>query len=107
MSGVLHQPIEKGINNMTITENTKIILHKKIDVVDVSGEKVMADFASGKYYMLKGSANDIWDLIQSDTTVSELKSKLIDSFDVDEDTCLQSTIAFLEQLHENGFIHLQ
>ena len=42
----------------------KIKLKKKLNVTDLSGEKVMIDFESGKYFMIKGSGNDIWDLIR-------------------------------------------
>ena len=87
-----------------ITESTKIILHKKPDVVDMAGEKVMVDFETGKYYMLKGAANEIWDCIQSDISVGELKSRLLEIYDTDEETCLKSTLSFLEQMRTNGFI---
>lgn len=89
-----------------IKESTLIILHKKLDVYDMGGEKVMADFETGNYYMLKGAANDIWDHLQSDVTVGELKEKLMEVFEVDEKTCMQNLISFLEQLNENGFIQL-
>lgn len=90
-----------------ITEQTRIILTKKLDVSDLAGEKVMADFETGKYYMLKGAANDIWEHIQSDITVGELKDRLLRIYDVDEATCLQGIVTFLEQLHQNGFLSLQ
>ena len=44
---------------------TIIQLKKKLNVTDLSGEKVMVDFDSGKYFMIKGAGNDIWNLIQT------------------------------------------
>ena len=46
--------------------NEVIKLKKAINVTDLSGEKVMIDFESGKYFMIKGSGNDIWDMIQDE-----------------------------------------
>lgn len=42
-----------------MTDSTKITLIKPMDVTDLAGDKVMIDFETGKYYMLKGSAVDI------------------------------------------------
>ena len=35
-----------------------ISMKKQLNVTDLSGEKVMIDFETGKYYMVKGTGND-------------------------------------------------
>ena len=97
---------EEGITHM-MSENTKVHLIKQLDVTDLSGEKVMIDFSTGKYFLLKGSANDIWDMLANDITVSEIKNSLMEIYDVDEDTCMASVQGFLSQMQHNGFIELQ
>ena len=87
-----------------ITNQTKIHLEKKLDVTDLSGEKVMIDFETGKYFLLKGSANEIWEYIEQDITVEEIVEKLMTVYEVDRQTCEASVIQFLTQLEENGFI---
>ena len=85
-------------------ESTKIKLVKNLDVTDLAGDKVMVDFESGKYFMLKGTAADIWNLIQSETTVGDVKNGLQKIYDVDDNTCLSGIEGFLSQLKENEFV---
>lgn len=89
-----------------MNKETKIKLIKKIDVTDMAGDKVMIDFESGKYFLLRGTAVDIWDNIQSETTVGDLVNKLLSIYDVDEETCLLGTEKFLAQLEKANFISL-
>ncbi len=84
--------------------NTVIKLKKQISVTDLSGEKVMIDFDSGKYYILKGVGNDIWDYIQNTITVGEIIDKLMEEYEVTEEQCSSSVISFLSKLKEINFI---
>ncbi len=84
--------------------NEVIKIKKTLNVTDLSGEKVMIDFDSGKYFMIKGSGNDIWDLIQNEITVDEIISSLLKEYDVSEEECAKSVEEFLEKLKEYDFI---
>lgn len=90
---------------MELTTGIKLI--KNLEVTYLNDEKAMVDFETGKYFLLKGSANDIWDYIQEETTVEEIVNKLLKVYDVDKNECLTSVIQFLEQLKENGFIDIK
>lgn len=83
---------------------TVIRMKKKINVTDLAGEKVMIDFSTGKYFLIRGTGNDIWDLIQNEITVDEIIRKLLSEYDVSEQECEASVFAFLNQLAEYGFI---
>lgn len=88
-------------------ENSRIIhLEKKLNTTELSGEKVMIDFESGKYFMLKGSANEIWDIIQEDISFGEIIKKLRSEFDVSEEECVEATEAFLNKLLSYNFISI-
>ena len=93
-----------------MNENTVVHLIKQLDVTDLSGEKVMIDFSTGKYFLLKGAANEIWDMLAKDgakeTTVGAIKENLLEIYDVDEETCLSSITSFLNQMKENEFIEI-
>ncbi len=82
----------------------KVKLKKNLNVTDLSGEKVMIDFESGKYFMIKGSGNDIWDLIQDEITVEDIIEKLLAEYDVSREECEQSVQEFLGKLKELDFI---
>ena len=83
---------------------TTIHMLKKLNVTDLAGEKVMIDFATGKYFMIRGTGNDIWDLIQDDITVDEIIRQLLSEYDVAEEECEASVLSFLEKLQSYGFI---
>lgn len=79
-------------------------LKKQLNVTDLSGEKVMIDFESGKYFMIKGAGNDIWDLIQEEITVEDIINKLLGEYDVSREECTESVQEFLGKLKELDFI---
>jgi len=84
----------------------RIRILKNPDVTDLAGEKVMIDFDSGKYFMLTGAANDIWDMLGDGVTVSEIVGRVMEIYEVKEQECLEETLAFLEKLEGIGFIAL-
>lgn len=82
----------------------KVKLKKQLNVTDLSGEKVMIDFESGKYFMIKGAGNDIWDLIQEEITVENIIDKLLSEYEVSRQECEKSVQEFLGKLRELDFI---
>ena len=93
-----------------MNESTIVRLIKQLDVTDLSGEKVMIDFSTGKYFLLKGAANEIWDFLTSaqkdGLTIGSIRDKLLEVYDIDADTCLSSVTEFLGQMKNNGFVEL-
>lgn len=87
--------------------NKKIKILKTTEVSELAGEKVMIDFETGKYFMLKGSANDIWEMLQDGITSGEIVTKLLDIYQVEQDVCEKSVEKFLLTLVDNGFIALE
>lgn len=86
---------------------TIIRLIKKLDATDLSGEKVMIDFESGKYFLLKGVANDIWEYLQEEITYGRIIANLLENYDIDEESCSSSVEKFLNQLLVYKFIEIQ
>lgn len=87
-----------------MNKDSKIVMTKKLNVTELSGEKVMVDFETGKYFLIKGVGNDIWDLIQVETTPAEIIAKLLEEYDVSPEECETSVMDFLSKLEELGFI---
>ncbi len=77
---------------------------KKLNVTDLSGEKVMVDFEQGKYFMIKGVGNDIWDMLEDGIPVEQIIHKLLEEYDVTEEVCEAETLKFLESLEQIGVI---
>lgn len=84
----------------------KVKILKRPEVSELAGEKVMIDFESGKYFMLKGSANEIWEMLKDDISIREIVKGLMEIYEVEENVCLKSVQEFLNTLKENGFIDL-
>lgn len=92
-----------------MNENNEIKLVKKLDVTDLAGEKVMIDFETGKYFLLKGSANDIWDIISAEESamkIEDIIQKLLTIYEVEYDVCKTSVLQFLTNLQEYQFIEV-
>ena len=85
-------------------KNKTIRLIKTLNVTDLAGEKVMIDFDSGKYFMIKGTGNDIWDLLQQETTPQKIIDRLLQEYDVSPEECEQSVMAFLQKMESYQFI---
>ena len=89
-----------------MSENYKVSILKKPDVTDLAGEKVMIDFESGKYFMLTGSANDIWDLLNEGAESESIISALTEIYEVESCMCRDGVLGFLSELENIGFISL-
>ena len=84
----------------------KIKILKRPEVSELAGEKVMIDFETGKYFMLKGSANDIWGMLEDGVEVNQIVTKLLEIYDVEKSVCEKSVNEFLTTLVSNGFIEV-
>ena len=76
------------------------------EVTELDGEKVMIDFESGKYFMIKGVGNDIWEMIADDVKVSDIVEKLLSEYEVEREVCEKEVASFIGQLEEYKFISL-
>lgn len=90
-------------------KHDKVMLIKKLEVADLQGEKVMIDFASGKYFLLKGIANEIWEELSQNELVKieDIVNKIASEYEVAADDCRQDIQDFLEHLQSIGFIRIR
>ena len=88
-------------------KNAVIVMKKKLNVTDLAGEKVMVDFETGKYFLIKGVGNDIWDLLVDGVTVDEIVNTLLSEYDVTEEVCRNEVKKFLEQMVAYRFIQME
>lgn len=89
--------------------NKESIVHllKNLDVSELSGEKVMIDFETGYYFLLHGSANEVWDIIsKTDARLDDIVNNLMKIYNVDYDTCYASVEKFIKELAENELVQI-
>lgn len=85
-------------------KNAEIKIKRQLNVTDLSGEKVMIDFETGKYFLIKGVGNDIWDMLQEEITPNQIIEKLLSEYEVGREECETSVMAFLEKMKSYDFI---
>ena len=85
-------------------KNKGVKKSKQLNVTELAGEKVMIDFDSGKYFLIKGVGNDIWDMLQEETTPGNIIDKLMGEYEVSIEECEESVMSFLKKMQELGFI---
>lgn len=71
---------------------------------DLDGEVAMMSIENGEYYVLDRVASRAWELIEEPVKVGELCAKLMDEYEVDEETCKNDVLAFLAQMNKKGLI---
>ena len=73
---------------------------------EVSGEMVLLDLKSEKYFGLDAVGTRIWTLLQTGCPVGEVVDRLLEVFDVDRATLEADLAELLEQLAGAGLIKL-
>ena len=89
-----------------IGDETKISHAAGLVASDLDEKKVMLNIESGKYFGLDSVGSRIWDLIEKPHTVHELVLKLQEEYDVEENTCRQDVLDFINKLHDQGLIDI-
>lgn len=70
----------------------------------VADELVMLDTKTGDYLGLNQVAADIWNHLKEPITLEELCAKLMDDYDIDEETCVTETVELLKELQKKNLI---
>lgn len=87
-----------------INENIKFIRKKELLSSRMDNEIVMMHPESGKYFALNPVASRIWELLETDQSISDLVDKLQREFDVDSETCKNEVTVFIENVLEKKLI---
>lgn len=65
---------------------------------EIKGEGVILSLKNGKYYGVNPVGASIWQAIQSPATLQEIQTAVTREYDVDQETCRQEVLTFLEQM---------
>jgi hypothetical protein len=68
---------------------------------------VMVSIETGHYYGVSKIGKEIWRMIESPVTVSDLINDLMTTFAVDRACCEEQTLAFLEELLAEGLLQVK
>lgn len=88
----------------TIPINKRIVQKAGLEAADIGGEVVLIYIAKGKYYCFNSVGSRIWELIQRPITIDQLKTVLMMEFEVDEKTCEENVLGFINGLYDEELI---
>jgi hypothetical protein len=73
----------------------------------VGGESVILNYRDGIYYGLNEVGSRVWALVQEPRTILEIRDRLLDTYDVDPESCLQDLLDLLNQLEQWKLVMFQ
>ena|SRR5688572_32550417 len=90
---------------MSVTPKSKIIRREGIPQARLSDDNVvLLNAQRGNYYSLDDTGLRIWELLEVETTVTELCERLSKEYDVLPAHCLADTISFCQKLRDENLI---
>lgn len=69
-------------------------------------EIVFFDDRVGKYFATGAVGADIWRMLETPSTLDTIVSRLLETYDVDAQTCRMETQAFLDQMMAADLVQL-
>lgn len=73
---------------------------------EIDDEIILLSIDNSEYYNLNKIGSQIWLLLENETSFQALIKKLIQKFDVSEETCMQDTHSFLGESVMKGIIQI-
>lgn len=70
----------------------------------VGSETVILHFTAGMYFGLDEVGTRVWELVQNGRSVREIRDRLLEEYDVDEERCDHAVRSLLTSLAEQGLI---
>lgn len=89
---------------MTEIDPETLIVRKPAHASRVKDDLVIFDDALGKYFATSSVGADIWDLVATPRSMTELCAELQARYDVDAETCRAEVQGFLNEMLEAGLI---
>lgn len=72
----------------------------------VAGEIVILDPEAATYFGVEGAGVLIWEMLAEPRRVSELRDRLLETYDVETERCEADLFGILEQLQGDGLIEV-
>lgn len=90
----------------TITQETILKRNPEQLFSIIDGEVVMLSIKNGEYYNLDYVGSNIWEFLEKPCSFENLIGKLMDNYEVNKETCISDTLAFIEESIEKKIIEI-
>jgi hypothetical protein len=94
-------------SRLTLSQNQVVTQVEGNIISDMDGEKVMFSIKNGKYYNLGEIGGVIWDLTENPNTPENIINELMKQYDVNQETCENQVMTFMDMLYEEGLISVE
>ena len=84
-----------------LTPTTILARNPEIIANAIDDEIVMMSIEEGSYFGLNSIGSIIWQELEEAKSIESIISILLERFDVEEQTCREETIAFIENMIKN------
>ena len=89
-------------NDATIVRSDHVVANDLSDT-----EAVMLDIERGTYFGVRDAGRAIWNELEVPTSLDAICARMIERFEVDEETCRRDVGRFLEDLAAQGLIEIR
>lgn len=90
----------------TFALNSRFTISDNVFSSEVDGEMVLLNLTSGIYFGLDPIGTRIWKLIEQSKTVSEIRSTLLEEYEVGVNDCNQAIQELLQELIDAKLIEV-
>lgn len=73
---------------------------------EVDGELVMMNIETGAYASLNETGKSIWQLLDAPKNIADVVSALVEEYDIDQSTCENEVLPFIENMVKNDVLVL-
>ena len=93
---------------MSITLDS-IVLRKDNGLMggEMGDETVLMDMNTGDYLGLNSVGSSIWKIVAAPTKVTNICEQLKEEYDIDDKTCQEETLKYLEMLNTENMLEIQ
>jgi hypothetical protein len=85
----------------------KLIRNSEILSTELDQETILMSIDAGAYYGLAGTAQWIWEKLESPITYSSLVDALLKEYDTTPEACAADLQGFLEGMEREGLLHVE
>lgn len=93
-------------SNQTVALTDKLVRQEDVLASIVEGELVMMNIQSDSFYGANAVGTRIWELLEQPLTVAQLCSLLQEEFDVDDQTCQQDVLPFIQKIIDEKLVRI-
>ena len=74
---------------------------------ELDQETVLMSIDAGAYYGLKGTAQCIWEQLETPLTFSALVARLVEEYEVSPEACAADLAGFLAEMEREGLLRVE